>query len=77
MRLAMATALVIRLSPDRKSSFNCDFPAGQVDSVVRYRDIVGKIQPAPTSDALTSIDFRAGQNRAFKIDLVRKQCQSK
>ena len=43
---------------------------------MRYRDIVGKIQPTPTSN-LYIIDFRAGQIRAFKIDLVRKQCQSK
>ena len=54
--------------------FEKDFPLGQTNAVVRYRDIVGSVQPASTSDAFCIMDFRTGQNRTFKIDVVRKQC---
>jgi hypothetical protein len=54
--------------------FERDFPVGQTNAVVRYRDIVGSVQPASTSDAFCIMDFRTGQTRTFKIDVVRKQC---
>jgi DNA replication ATP-dependent helicase Dna2 len=56
--------------------FEKDFPLGQTDTVVRYCDIVGKVQPAPTADAFCIMDFRTGQSRTFKIDVVRRQCGS-
>lgn len=62
--------------PVEKVVFQSDFPAGQADVVVRYRDIVGKVQTAPTTDSFCIIDFRTGQTRTFRTDLVRKQCQS-
>lgn len=54
--------------------FGKDFPMGQTDVVVRYRDIVGKVRPAPTSDAFCIMDFRTGLTRSFKIDAVRRLC---
>jgi DNA replication ATP-dependent helicase Dna2 len=62
--------------PMEEIIFQNDFPAMQADIVVRYRDIVGKIQPAPTTDSFCIMDFRTGQTRTFRIDLVRKQCKS-
>jgi len=54
--------------------FETDFPLGQTDAVVRYRDIVGKVQPASSPEAFCIMDFRTGQTRTFKIDVVRRQC---
>ena len=53
--------------------FEKDFPLGRTDTVVRYRDIVGKVQPAQTPDAFGVMDFRIGQTRTFKINVVRRQ----
>jgi DNA replication ATP-dependent helicase/nuclease Dna2 len=53
--------------------FEKNFPLGQADVVVRYRDIVGKVQPAPSPDAFCIMDFRTGQTRTFKIEVVRRQ----
>ena len=61
--------------PIEEIIFQKDFPAMQADIVVRYRDIVGKVQPAPTTDSFCIMDFRTGQTRTFRIDLVRKQCK--
>jgi DNA replication ATP-dependent helicase Dna2 len=55
--------------------FEKDFPLGQTDLVVRHRDIVGRVQPAPSPDAFCIMDFRTGQTRTFKIDMVRGQCR--
>jgi len=54
--------------------FKKDFPLGQTGLIVRYRDIVGEVQPAPTSDSFCIMDFRTGQTRSFKIDVVRALC---
>jgi hypothetical protein len=46
MRLAMATALVIRLSPDRKSTFNATFRAGQMERALD-RTTMDEVQRVP------------------------------
>src|SRR5207302_4272977 len=53
-----------------------DFPSGQTDTVVRYGDVVGKVQPAQTPDSFCIMDYRSGQTRTFRTAVVRAQCQS-